>query len=25
MENALPLTVPSKVDCETGKSWGDAT
>ena len=25
MENALPLTVPSKVDCDVGKSWGDAT
>jgi len=25
MENALPLTVPSKVDCDLGKSWGDAT
>ena len=25
MENALPLSVPSKVDCDLGKSWGDAT
>lgn len=24
MENAVKLTVPSKVDCDVGKSWGDA-
>ena len=25
MTNCVKLAVPSKVDCETGKSWGDAT
>tara|TARA_R110000824_G_scaffold8858_5_gene40240 strand:+ start:60 stop:1925 length:1866 start_codon:yes stop_codon:yes gene_type:complete len=25
MENCVDLVVPSKVDCEIGKSWGDAT
>ena len=25
MENAVSLAVPSKVDCDLGKSWGDAT
>ena len=25
MENCINLVVPSKVDCEIGKSWGDAT
>jgi DNA polymerase I-like protein with 3'-5' exonuclease and polymerase domains len=25
MENCVNLVVPSKVDCEIGKSWGDAT
>ena len=25
MENAVELSVPSKVDCDLGKSWGDAT
>jgi DNA polymerase I-like protein with 3'-5' exonuclease and polymerase domains len=25
MENAIELSVPSKVDCDLGKSWGDAT
>ena len=25
MENAVKLSVPSKVDCDIGKSWGDAT
>jgi DNA polymerase I-like protein with 3'-5' exonuclease and polymerase domains len=25
MENAVELSVPSKVDCDIGKSWGDAT
>ena len=24
MENAIKLSVPSKVDCDLGKSWGDA-
>jgi len=24
MENAIELSVPSKVDCDLGKSWGDA-
>ena len=24
MKNCVDLQVPSKVDCETGKSWGDA-
>ena len=25
MENAIKLSVPNKVDCDMGKSWGDAT
>jgi len=25
MENAIELSVPSKVDCDIGKSWGEAT
>ena len=25
MENAIELSVPSKVDCDLGKSWGEAT
>tara|TARA_R110000787_G_scaffold148_2_gene449 strand:- start:160 stop:2022 length:1863 start_codon:yes stop_codon:yes gene_type:complete len=25
MENCIKLSVPSKVDCDVGKSWGDAT
>ena len=25
MTNCVKLAVPSKVDCETGKSWGDAS
>ena len=25
MENSIELSVPSKVDCDLGKSWGDAT
>ena len=25
MQNCISLSVPSKVDCDVGKSWGDAT